>query len=67
MNSLIVDQKIRLDQVVFSQYGTLSALNEVMFANPHLLNKTLLEKGDRVYLPTYNPPITTKKQGISLW
>ena len=43
----------RLDIVVFKTYETLENFEEVLKANPHLLQKDILNSGDIVYLPPY--------------
>ncbi|MFA6608906.1 MAG: tail protein X [Candidatus Paceibacterota bacterium] len=66
MKYAIATQGDRLDQIVYQYYKTLDVLGEVMMSNPDLLNKPILDKGDRVALPD----ITIEAQsetGVSLW
>ncbi|DAB40816.1 MAG TPA: phage tail protein [Sulfurovum sp. UBA12169] len=56
----------RLDQIAYSEYGTLEYFNKVMDANLHLSAKPILENGDIVNMPT----ITMQVQEIkvkTLW
>lgn len=66
MKYAIATQGDRLDQIVYQYYKTLDVLGEVMMSNPDLLNKPILDEGDRVALPD----ITIEAQsetGVSLW
>lgn len=66
MKYAIATQGDRLDQIVYQYYKTLDVLGEVMMSNPDLLNKPILNEGDRVALPD----IAIEAQyetGVSLW
>lgn len=66
MKYAIATQGDRLDQIVYQYYKTLDVLGEVMMSNPDLLNKPILDEGDRVALLD----ITIEAQsetGVSLW
>lgn len=66
MRYTIATKYDRLDQIVFTFYKNLDVLNEVMMANVHLLNKSILDDGDIVYLPDIAlPPV--QEVGVSLW
>lgn len=56
----------RLDRIIYAYYGTLDAMNEVMMANVHLMKKTILDDGDKVYLPDIETA-TPEEKGVSLW
>lgn len=62
----IATQGDRLDRIIYAYYGTLDVMNEVMMANAHLMKKTILDDGDKVYLPEIE---TTRpeEQGVGLW
>lgn len=56
----------RLDQIIFIHYGTLDVMNEVMMSNVHLMSKTILADGDKVYLPDI-VKTDQLETGVSLW
>lgn len=66
MKYAIATQGDRLDQIVYQYYKTLDVLGEVMMSNPDLLNKALLDEGDRVALPDIAIEAQTET-GVSLW
>lgn len=49
----------RLDNIVYSHYGTLNVFQSVLETNSHLLNKKILNAGDIVLLPQINTSIKT--------
>lgn len=51
MNSVIVVDEERIDNIVYRYYGRVDVLQTVLEFNPHLLSVSLLQAGDRVYLP----------------
>lgn len=65
MNKAIAKTGERLDQIIYSNYGTLEAFEQVLEANPHLLKKEILEIGDIVYLP--NVVLEKVKKEDVLW
>lgn len=67
MKHVIATQNDRLDTIVYTYYGTLDPLNEVMLANAHLMSKALLDAGDKVYLPEYTATVASESDGVSLW
>lgn len=67
MKHVVASQNDRLDTIVYTYYGTLEPLNMVMLANAHLMSKTLLDAGDKVYLPTYTATKESESDGVSLW
>lgn len=65
MNSYIANDGDRVDVVAYKAYETLDNFNEVLNANPHLLEKELLHSGDVVWLPDYKPPDVSEVK--TLW
>lgn len=65
MNKAIAKTSERLDQIIYSNYGTLEVFGQVLEANPHLLKKEILEIGDIVYLP--NVVLEKVKKEDVLW
>lgn len=66
MKYAIATQGDRIDQIVYQYYKTLDVMVEVMMSNPGLLNKPILDEGDRVALPD----IVIEAQaetGVNLW
>jgi len=67
MREYRANQGERLDQIVYREYKTLNqdVVNKVLEANPHLLDKLVLDAFDIVYLPE----ITTEsnKENKTLW
>ena len=61
----IAEAQDRMDEIAYKHYGTLENFGEVIEANIHLCNKSILDKQDQVYLPDYVPPIVEK--AIALW
>ena len=53
----VVEQKSRLDEIVFKEYGSLEFFEEVLEANSHLVLKIFLDIGDRVVLPDFSEKI----------
>jgi phage tail protein X len=66
MRHTIATQGDRLDQIIMAFYKTLTVMNEVMMSNSHLMNKPILDDGDKVYLPDIVAPTPTET-GVSLW
>ncbi len=62
----IATQGDRLDHIVYQYYGTLEVLTDVMMSNPSLLNKPILDEGDRVMLPEIKIA-PQSETGVSLW
>lgn len=56
----------RLDQIIYQYYGTLNVMTEVMMSNVHLLSKTILDAGDKVYLPDITIP-SQPESGVNIW
>jgi uncharacterized membrane protein (UPF0127 family) len=48
-----VVQEIRLDEMVFNHYNNLDNFEMVLEINKHLVNKFILEVGDKVELPRF--------------
>lgn len=67
MKHVVASQNDRLDTIVYTYYGTLEPLGMVMLANAHLMSKTLLSVGDKIYLPDYTPTKESESDGVSLW
>lgn len=67
MKHVIATQNDRLDTIVYTYYGTLEPLNDVMLANAHLMSKALLDAGDKINLPDYVAPATNESDGVNLW
>lgn len=65
MNKTIAKTGERLDQIIYSNYGTLEVFGQVLEVNPHLLKKEILEIGDIVYLP--NVVLEKVKKEDVLW
>jgi phage tail protein X len=65
MMKKIANDGDRLDTIVFRHYETLEPFSIVLLANPHLHKKTVLQSGDVVYLPDWQPP--KQKEAKSLW
>ncbi len=63
---VIIQQPKRLDEIVFSHYGTLKVLESVIEDNQHLVNKITLDIGDEVVLNEFE---TNEKESNSktLW
>lgn len=51
MNQIKVTTEQRLDEIVYSKYGTLEFMAIVIENNPHLNKKIILEVDDIVNLP----------------
>lgn len=66
MKRTVATQGDRLDQIIYTYYGTLDVMNEVMMSNVNLLSKTILDAGDVVYLPDISAP-EQPETGVSLW
>ena len=66
MQIFTVTQPKRLDEIVFQYYGTLQHLTSVIEDNQHLINKVVLDVGDKVNLGEFEvaPPISKTK---TLW
>ncbi|WP_324171973.1 tail protein X [Sulfurimonas sp.] len=65
MITYIVTEPQRLDTIVYEHYKTLDVYETVLEINAHLLNKYILELGDKVMLPTIQ--ITKKVEDGALW
>ena len=65
MNNYIALDRDRLDVIVYKTYETLENFQDVLKANPHLLQKYILESGDIVYLPDFIKP--KEKEPKALW
>lgn len=65
MNKYIALDGDRLDVIVYKTYETLENFQDVLKANPHLLQKYILEGGDIVYLPDFIKP--KEKEVKALW
>lgn len=65
MNKAIAKAGERLDQIIYSNYGTLEVFEQVLEVNPHLLKKEILEIEDIVYLP--NVVLEKVKKEDVLW
>ncbi len=63
---VIVTSKQRLDELVFTHYGSLKNLELVIQENPHLNEKLFLEAGDEVQLSEAEVP-TKEKTTPALW
>jgi len=63
MREYVAAQGERLDQIIYREYKTLdkNTLNEVLKANPHLLDKFTLDAFDKVYLPEIKIPSNEDK------
>ena len=63
MKEYIAAQGERLDQIIYREYKNLdkNTLNEVLKANPHLLDKFTLNAFDKVYLPEIKTPSNEDK------
>lgn len=66
MQIFTVTQPKRLDEIVFQYYGTLQHLTSVIEDNQHLINKVVLDVGDKVNLGEFEvvPSISKTK---TLW
>lgn len=66
MQIFTVTQPKRLDEIVFQHYGSLHHLTSVIADNQHLINKVVLEVGDKVNLGEFEvvPSISKTK---TLW
>jgi phage tail protein X len=51
MKKIIASQNQRLDEIVLSEYGTLSVFEKVLESNKHLSEKIFLQRGDEVNIP----------------
>jgi len=58
----IMEDGLRLDEVVQSYYGNLAMFDKVLEANLHI-NQVHLNIGDKLYLP----PVSTAKKVDVLW
>lgn len=66
MRRTVATQGDRLDQIIYTFYGTLEVMNEVMMSNSHLMGKPILSDGDIVYLPKITAAVPVQS-GVSLW
>lgn len=66
MRRTVATQGDRLDQIIYTFYGTLDVMNEVMMNNSHLMSKPILSDGDIVYLPNITAAVPIQS-GVSLW
>lgn len=57
----------RLDQIVFKEYETLKYYKEVLAANTHLGNRTILKDGDLINLPVIKIEKTKISEVKTLW
>lgn len=57
----------RLDFIVYKHCKTLEYFDLVLELNPHLLHKTHLDAGDKVYLPQVKPVIKQESEVKTLW
>jgi phage tail protein X len=57
----------RLDQIAFSEYGTLKVLEKLIGANPHLVTKVILDDNDIVNIPVIEIQKQTIKEVKALW
>jgi len=67
MREYVATQGERLDQIIYREYKTLdkNIVDEVLKANPHLLNKLVLDAFDKVYLPEIE--IKSSSEDKALW
>jgi len=67
MREYRANQGERLDQIVYREYKTLNnnVLNKVLEANPHLLDKLVLDAFGIVYLPEIT--IEPSEENKTLW
>jgi len=64
MSEYIATDGDRLDAIVFRHYETLEPFSIVLLANPLLHTKEVLESGDVVLLPDWQPPRTEEVQAL---
>lgn len=57
----------RLDYLVYKHLKTLDNFSLVLELNPHLITKTHLDAGDKVYLPDIAPNIKQESKSKTLW
>ena len=62
----VLTQKQRFDELVFSHYGNLDHLDDVIKVNQIHIDKLTLEVGDKVELPIF-PDKTNIKNIKTLW
>ena len=67
MREYRANQGERLDRIIYREYKTLNqdVVNKVLEANPHLLDKLVLDAFDIVYLPEIT--IEPNKENKTLW
>lgn len=62
---VITSDNDRLDYLVYKHLKSLDNFSLVLEMNPHLIHKTHLNAGDKVYLPT--PVIKQESKSKTLW
>jgi len=67
MREYRANQGERLDRIIYREYKTLNqdVVNKVLEANPHLLDKLVLDAFDIVYLPEIT--IEPSEENKTLW
>ena len=65
MIEYVVTEPKRLDTIIYNHYNTLTVLEAVLEVNTHLLNKYILEIGDKVLLPKFK--INKEVEDGALW
>lgn len=64
---VIASDNDRLDYLVYKHLKSLDNFSLVLEMNPHLITKTHLDAGDKVYLPDFKPTIKQEQKAKTLW
>lgn len=67
MKTFLAQKGDRLDQITYSEYGTLKIFDKVLEANPHLMTKVILDDNDTVNIPVIQIKKEATKEVKSLW
>ena len=66
MRQIKASDNQRLDEIVFTEYGTLEFMEIVLENNPHLTTKLILNIGDVINLPIVTKNKIEEKEEV-LW
>lgn len=64
---VIANDNDRLDYLVYKHLKSLDNFSLVLEMNPHLIHKTHLNAGDKVYLSDLAPVIKQEQKAKTLW
>lgn len=64
---VIASDNDRLDYLVYKHLKSLDDFSLVLEMNPHLITKTHLNAGDKVYLPDLAPVTKQESKSKTLW